>query len=183
MLNISCLSESKIRELYEVDGLSAQEIANLLDAKASAVRRMMRHAGIKTRSRSEAMRLRRAKQIERLVLIPEHELRRLYRDIGLTTCEIAELYGCSSGTVNNRLHQFGIPLSLPGRTRVAVSRQELENLYHKQGLSLRQVSAQLGCDHSTIHKKLTEHGLAPRNYSEANQLYPRRNFSSDELDV
>ncbi len=159
MLDNSCLSESTIRELYEVDGLSAQEIARQLDSKASAVRRIMRHAGIKARSRSEAMRLRRAKQIERLVLIPEHELRHLYQDIGLTTCEIAEVYECCSGTVNNRLRQFGIPLSLPGRVRVSVSRQELENLYHKQGLSLRQVSALVGCDHSTIHKKLTEHGL------------------------
>jgi hypothetical protein len=41
------------------------------------------------RTRSEAMRLKRAKQVERSVLIPEQELRHLYQDEGLKAAAIA----------------------------------------------------------------------------------------------
>lgn len=174
------LTESIVRELYEIGGLSAQEIAGLLGTGAPAVRRVMRHAGIKARSRSEAMRLQRARQIDRLVVIPEDQLRHLYLENELKPREIAERYGCSSQTVRKRLRQIGIPLSLPGRMRVVVTQQELENLYYKQGMSLREASNRLGCDHSTVRKKLAEFGLGARSYSEANLIYPRQDFSNNE---
>jgi hypothetical protein len=44
---------------------------------------------------------------------------------------------------------------------------------------MRQIAFRLGCDPVTVRKKLFELGLAPRSYSEANRLYPRRDFAGD----
>ena len=172
-------SESVVRELYEGQKLSVLEIAEKLGCKASLIRKKMKQWAIQPRTRSEAMRIKRAKDPERLVHIPERELKHLYEEAGLTADEIARRYGCSAGTILNRLHQYGITASPPGRAIVEIQKRELEELYLTQRMSLRQIARHYGCDHSTIKNKLKEYGLRHRTYAEANQVYPRRNFDGD----
>ena len=181
-LDISSSPEEEVRALYEVNGYSISEIAVILNRPISTIHRMARRAGVKLRSRSEAMRLKRANDAKRLVDIPETELRHLYEELRLPTTAIARKYDCSPGTVQNRLRQFGIRLSLPGRARVDISAHELEDLYIKERLSLRQVAKRLDCDHSTVRNKLTDFSLRARSYSEANQIYPRHDFTGDLCD-
>ncbi len=157
-------------------------IQNSIGCTHSALHRKMIQWGIQRRSRSEAMRIKRAKDLERLVHIPEHELRHLYEELGLSSDQIAEKYGCSAGTVLNRLHEYGIALSPAGRAPVEISKPELEELYIGQGMSLRQIAKRYGCDHSTIEKKLKEYGLRRRTYAEANQVYPKRDFDGSLIE-
>jgi len=182
MAKTFAISESMLRELYERQQLSVAEMAAVLSCKPSLLRKTMAECGILPRSRSEAMRIKRAKDPDRLVPIPPAALKRLYEACGWTAAHIAEHYGCSVGTVLNRLRLSGIALSPPGRPVVEIPRSELEALYLEQRLSLRQIARHYGCDHSTIKNKLEEYGLPLRNYAEANRIYPRRDFDGGEAD-
>ena len=175
-------SEMVVRELYESQKLSISEIAERLNCSPSTLRRNIHRWGIKLRSRSEAARIKRAKDPDRLVHIPEEELKYLYKELEFSPAEIAEKYGCSKGVVFNRLHQYGIALPPPGRARVEISKQELEELYIGQKLSLRQIAERYCCNHSTIRNKLDEYRLNRRTYAEANLIYPKRNFEGDLSD-
>jgi len=170
-----------VRELYESQELSVVEIAERLGCKPSTLYQKMKQWEIERRPRSEALRIKRAKNPDTLVHIPEDELKHLYEVLQLSSAEIAEIYGCSVGTVHNRLHQYAIPLRSPGRVPVKISKQELEELYMRQGLSLRQIAKRYGCDHSTIRNKLAEYGLERRTYAEANIIYPKRDFDGDPV--
>jgi hypothetical protein len=128
------------------------------------------------------MRLKRAKDTDRQVNIPEGELRHFYEEQKLTTGQIAQIYGCGAATVKLRLHHLGITLRPPGRARINASEEELNDLYTRQGLSLRQIASRLECDHSTLHKRLYKHGIAARSYSEANRIYPRQDFNGNACD-
>jgi hypothetical protein len=176
------MSEAMLRELYERQQLSVAEMAVVLSCKPSVLRKKMAEWGIQPRSRSEAMRIRRAKEPERLVYIPQSELKHFYETLGWTAAQIAAYYGCSAGTVLNRLRRSGVVLSPPGRPVVEIPRSELAVLYLDQKLSLRQIAGHFGCDHSTIKNKLEEYGLPQRNYAEANRIYPRRDFDGREAD-
>ena len=182
MISPEAYSEKEVRELYEHHKLSVPEIAAKLGCKPSALRWKMKRWKIGMRSRSEAMRIKRAKDTDRSVHIPKDDLRHLYEDLGISTAEIAEKYSCSISSVHNRLHQYGIALLLPGRARVDISKQELETLYVEQGLSLRQIAKQHGCDHTTITNKLKEYGLRRRTYAEANLVYSKRDFGGNPVD-
>ena len=165
-----------VRELYENRKLSVSEAAEELGCKVSTLRRKMAQWGIRLRTRSEAMRIKRAKDPQRSIFIPHLELKQLYEDRGLTASEIAERYQCSTGAVLQRLRQYGIPVAPPGKAVIEISRPDLEALYLAQKLSLRQIAQYYGCDHSTIKNKLEEYGVRRRTYAEANQIYPKRDF-------
>lgn len=176
------LSESLLRELYESQKLSVSEIVQKLGCKPGKLRRRMAQWGVQARSRSEAMQIKRAKDSERRIDIPPTALRSLYEEERLSAAEIARRYDCSPGTVINRLHQYGIATKLPGKATVQISKQELEELYLKERLSLRQIARRSGCDHSTIKNKLEAYGLRKRTYGEANQIYPKRDFDGNLAD-
>ncbi len=171
------LTEAQVRALYERQGLSVAEIAARLGCPASSLRTLMRRWGIRSRSRSEAMRLKRARTPERQVHIPRLELEQLYREDGLSAEAIAERFQCSPGTIRNQLRQNGIARFPPGRRRVEVTPATLDELYLHQQFSMREVARELGCDAATIRNKLRAWGFRVRSYAEANQIYPKYDFA------
>lgn len=108
-------------------------------------------------------------------------LRRLYYDEGLNQSEIADRANCARRTVSKWMKELDVS---PGRGR---SREDgpqsddvengrltgnlpwrdpetLQELYHNQELSLRDIAAKLGCSDYTIYKHMVEHGIETREH-------------------
>lgn len=48
----------------------------------------------------------------------------------------------------------------------------LEEMYHGNGLSLREIADRLGCDHTTIHRRMVEFGIERRRGGGAPEKLP-----------
>lgn len=56
---------------------------------------------------------------------------------------------------------------MPAWNKVDIPREELENLYHKQKLSIAQIAKRLNCSTGPVHRALREYKISIRNLSEA----------------
>lgn len=56
--------------------------------------------------------------------------------------------------------------------------EKLRELYHEEGLSIREVADRLGCVTSTVYKRMDRFGIESRSKSEAASL-PYANFSTN----
>ncbi|MFQ5855076.1 MAG: hypothetical protein ACE5LU_05470 [Anaerolineae bacterium] len=105
--------------------------------------------------------------------IPEAELRALYLDQQLSLAAIAEIHGCSPGTVRNELIRKGIPLRSPIEAaesqRIKLSKSHLEELYLHQQMS----GPEIAYDKNIIlksHAKLAALGIKfPKPYIDRKQ--------------
>jgi len=107
------LSKDELYDLYWNRGLSACEIAKIYSVGGSTVYLWMRKYGIKRRSLSEAswLRYRKARDISvegDFVRPSREELWSLYWDKGLSTLEIARIYGVCHATVCNWMKEYNI---------------------------------------------------------------------------
>jgi transposase-like protein/AraC-like DNA-binding protein/plasmid maintenance system antidote protein VapI len=107
-------------------------------------------------------------------LLSEHLLRELYVDRGMTTAEIADQVGCSRPTVSAALRRHDIatrpavarpgiarrPKPRPSRWEGKLTRESLEELYIRQGLSSTAIAAQVGLpDSSDVLHALRHFGI------------------------
>jgi transposase len=90
------------------------------------------------------------------------QLRRRYAADGLTTRQLADLYGVSPSTIRRWLRDAGIPRRPPGGQSQAPSRQELCRLYQTEGLTTTQLGDRYGVSQQTAHRWLRAAGIAPR---------------------
>lgn len=134
------------------------------------------------RSRSEAAKLKWAKDVQRRVFIPKKVLRHQYEGLRLSTQEIAQIHNCSPGTVLNHLRRYRIPRCPAGHGRVHIPKETLLKLYQDKRLSLREIAGLYHCDPKTVKHKLETYGLATRTYAEANTKYLKRDFDGDFVD-
>ena len=103
---IQTLNKKILIKLYIEEQKSAAQIAEIIGCSRTTIQQRCRMYGIKLRPRS-----RRKKKIDKTVL------RRLYVEEGKSTDEIAEILGCTNGTIGNRLKEFGIRIRPPGGVR------------------------------------------------------------------
>ncbi len=88
------ITETELRRLYEEEGLTREEIAQVFGCCASTVGVRMREYGIDVRTNR--------------VEVTEADLRYLYEERELSQSEIAEILGCSQASVYYKMQEYGI---------------------------------------------------------------------------
>jgi len=87
--------------------------------------------------------------------------------------EIAPILGCCPGTVTKRLREAGISagecfsrsmkLDWRGKyhCRDDITADRVLNLYHNDGLLIKEIAKTLGCDQVTVRRRLRDAGINP----------------------
>ena len=100
------------------------------------------------------------------ISIPEKGLRQLYWKDGLTTFEIADLLGCSAGTVVNQMRKYRIQRRTSGPKRLKINEAVLRNLYEDRGLSAEKIARIFHCEQTAIFVALKRYNIAIRHPKE-----------------
>lgn len=110
----------------------------------------------------------------------EEKLRQLYTEKGLTGWEIASQLGVSGQTVYNWLHRIGVAVQGSGKyertqehkdsLRIELDPDLLKVLYWDRGWSLEKIGGALGVGTNTVKRRMVEHGIRRRNFSETLKL-------------
>lgn len=139
--------ETVLHKHYVANKQSAHTIADVYNVTSTTIYYWLRKHGIDRRNPKRRTRY--------TVLGPDEqdELRRLYVDERLTAHEIAVKYGCSAGTVYNRLQEFNIETNPP------LPKDQLQELYCDRDYSMQQVAGELECSRQTVRRSLCKHGL------------------------
>lgn len=66
-----------------------------------------------------------------------------------------------------------------GRVKVEISKEELEELYVKRGLSTWEIEKQFGVPRGTVYRRLKKAGIILRNIAVSHIIYKRKDFSGD----
>jgi len=102
--------------------------------------------------------------------IDKKTLEKLYCKDKLTCYQIANILGVSETTVRRRLREYGIPIRRTSEAQLKVmkrpSREELEKLYIKLGMTLRQIAEIYGVDITTVHRWLRKYNIKRKDYEE-----------------
>ena len=139
------IGEARLYHLYEQDGLTQKQIAELIGCSQGTVSEKMREYGIERRSR----------QIE----IAEVELRRFYKEEGLAQEQIAEILGCGLTTVHRKMRLLGIE---PYSRRIDIPEAELRRSHDEEGLTQEEIAQVYGCSATTVRNRMREYGIEPR---------------------
>ena len=100
------------------------------------------------------------------------QMTELYKS-GLTLKEVAARVGCSSPTVRNSLSEFGLALRPKSGGQKKYSPQDHQRIIdlYRSGLTLKEVSARVGCSPTTVRKSLCEFGVVQRPKSNGRRKY------------
>lgn len=97
------------------------------------------------------------------VEIPKAVLEELYYRQGLNAKEIAAQFGVTSGTIINRMKEYG--LSRRGHwdyLYIDIPKAELERLYLQENRTAPEIAELYGCATSVVYDRMKEHGIAVR---------------------
>ena len=70
----------------------------------------------------------------------------------------AEIFSCSSSTIQNRFTRYGIELRRPK----ALNKALIQKLYVKEGRTIREVAEILDCSRETVRRRCKEFGVPLR---------------------
>lgn len=164
-------SKKELEELYFVQKLSIPKLAEKFGCSNNTISYWMNFHGIKPRTTSEAVKLfARDKKIQ----IPKEDLIELYKKRRLPPSKIAEKYNCRICTVLNRLREYGIEIWSSNGTWLKITKEELKNLYEKQGLSTYEIAEKYNCCQATIWKRFKQFGIKARTPNALNSNVPQK---------
>jgi len=123
------------------------------------------------------------------VVISKKQLRDFYWKKGLTASHIGLIFGCTAGTVINRMREYNIRRRVSGPKRIRLKENLLQKLYQKQGLSAQKVSEIFHCDSGVVLRTLRKHQIPirhpkaaiPIQKEELEELYTKRGFSTYKI--
>lgn len=147
------LSPERLAVMYHDEALSVPEIARRAATTEDRVALRLRSYGIPLRRlRTEPLEM--------------DLLEELYRNQGLAPADIAGRLGCSIAHVKRELHRCGIPprqrqAPLPPGV-VPITKQLLEELYVRRGLTMAEVAAEVGGHPSRVGAALRRFAIAAR---------------------
>lgn len=147
------LSRERLAAMYQDEALSVAEIARRAGTTEDRVALRLRRYGIPLRrARTEAL--------------EAGLLEELYRDQGLAVGDIAGRLGCPIAHVKRELRRHGIrphrrPATLPPGL-APITRELLEELYLRRGLTLAEVAAEVGGSSSRVGAALRRFGIPSR---------------------
>ena len=89
--------------------------------------------------------------------LDDKEIKKLYINEGLSTCQIGEKLGASYNAINKRLKKQGIKVRK--NIRDDLDDEEIKKLYIEEGLSIIQISEKFGASYTIIYKRLKKQGV------------------------
>lgn len=104
-------------------------------------------------------------------------LQRLYWEKDLTQSEIAERFDVTPQTILKWMKRRGISTRQGYTNNTGASHQNpdrLRELYHDEGLSLRETAARLGCDQRTVRTWMERYGIQTRDRLEVLRTHGAR---------
>jgi len=118
--------------------------------------------------------------------IPEATLQTLYLEQRLSQKAIAEIYGCSPGTVRNELLRKGIPLRSPAEVaksqRITLPKAQLEKLYLHQQMSGPEIAEISECGTGVVYRELARHQIQRRSKQEVVALSRAKLSIREDID-
>jgi len=164
-----------LTELYKNQRLSIAQIASKFNCTGKPIHRLLREYQIKTRSVSEAK--------ERF-FIPKNELKSSYWTQKLSTDQIAQKYGCNSGTILYRMKKYGIKSrGHLGLTKpIKISKEKLEYLYHDRKLSAVKIAKILHRSKGGVERKINNFNIITRNIDNRACKYKKFDFSGNLIE-
>lgn len=108
----------------------------------------------------------------------------LYLKQKLSTNAVAKIYGCNHVTILNYLKKFNIPRrsKLGNRKPVAISREDLFDLYHNKKLTQKQIAQKSGHTRYGIQRWMKIYNIESRGLSEVLTKYPKFDFSENLIE-
>lgn len=104
------ISKEKLEELYLKKRKALYQVASISKCSMGTVIRRLKEFNIPLRNREEA---------QTKIFIPKEKLKKLYVDEQKSCPKIAQIFGCSSASIQYKLKKFGIPINRIEKTRIA----------------------------------------------------------------
>ncbi|HHP5633491.1 hypothetical protein ACS2JV_26575 [Bacillus cereus group sp. BceL102] len=178
------ISVEEISHLYWKEEKTLKELALHLKVGTNAVLNFMERNNIPRRTKREKFE----------TLITKEELQRLYYDEKKTITEIGMVYNVSTNAVSKLMEKWGVEkreLTSVDRLRniykdspivmleERVTKEELHNLYWKEGKNLEEIGGIYGVHQQTVSKLMDRWGIPKRKTSESHA--PLRKKVSKEI--
>jgi intein-encoded DNA endonuclease-like protein len=104
-----------------------------------------------------------------VISIPEETLEKLYSNKRLNQKLIAKIFGCSQGTVSNKMRDYGIS-TRKGNARFEINREKLCSLYWNEQLSQSKIAEKIGCTRKNITYWMRKYSIDVRARPDAVSL-------------
>ena len=122
------------------------------------------------------------------------QLRDLYWNKKLSIYEVAARIGCSTHKVWDLMRKYNIQRRSigegkrlaytktieSGKIKPLFTKEELIDLYQKQGMSRREIASRKGCNVNAVSYWLRKYGIPARSYSEAGRLWYKKKSRFEE---
>lgn len=95
-------------------------------------------------------------------VISKKKLNDLYCKQKLSTFKIAKIFGCTHGTVVNRMKEYNIERRLSGPKRINISKKVLYMFYVEKGFSAQKIAKICHCDQTPILNRLRKYKIPIR---------------------
>jgi transposase len=166
-------TKEELIELYINSWLTTYEIAVIFNVAQCTICRWIKEYGIPVRSPTEG-------RLNGNHKATKEELIDLYVSQGLTTTEIGEIFKVSHVTIGNWLREYDISIRTPSESHPKVNlnatKEELIDLYVRQGLVMEEIGKILNVSATTIRNRLIENKIPIRSRLESRQ----RSLSKDK---
>jgi len=147
------ITEEKLKDLYLDKKISIGRIAEMFNCSKGTIWTKLCQYNIDARTKSEANRGKYRVEISKAVL------RDLYINKKFDTNQIARKFNCSTKTIVERFHHYGIPIR---KTRINIPRETLEDLYVNKEKTIYQIAKKFECDPVTILDRLNQYNTPIR---------------------
>lgn len=116
------------------------------------------------------------------VTISKEQFQDLYVNKKFTTFQIAKRFSCCQATIWKKFREYSIKPRLPGVERVQITKKQLKDMYVNKNLSTWKIEKITKIPRSTIHRKLKEFKITPRDLADSHITNPRKDFSGDLIE-
>lgn len=160
-----------LARLYECEGLSTYQIAELTGIGRQRVTRALHRMGVSLRPRGAGRR----RPTRRPADPPDVQelITRLYNETRLGSREISVLLGMPDRTVRDRLRRYGVRLRTKGsrnrEERQTIPAEMLLELYVQLGMSAEAVGQRLGTSGKVVLRSAHTHGFPVRTRGNVNE--------------
>jgi len=104
-------------------------------------------------------------------MIPEHELRQMYYNEGMTQKEIAETFDVGQPTISNWMQLYNIKSRTISKSEtidsIKPSKENLEKMYYTESMTLIKIAAIFNICPPVVKKWMNSYGMQTRTLSEA----------------
>ncbi|MBU4204674.1 LAGLIDADG family homing endonuclease [Patescibacteria group bacterium] len=122
-------------------------------------------------------------------VILKKKLKNLYCKQKLSIFKIAKIFNCTTGTIINRMREYGIKRRHSGPKRISISEKSLYELYIKKGFSSKKIAKICHCEQTAVLNRLRKYGISIRHpkekldipKEELKKLYTKQKLSAYKI--